>query len=291
MSIHNESSKTTKSTNNSTMTNKEIREEYFKQLRSWLTTVNNYQCYYNLFQQELLKNNYQPNSVNPTGDSRDIPTVIPETEIETETETTAESTQFVGIRCQIPSLWKRFGAECIDFILLSIIKFFVAYFVVDSVTDFDFFKYNTMFMQDDFNVDYSTAVEVTSELLFLEITHRMIVCVYEIYWLQGGTLFHGGATVGKILLDLTVVRCDKLFHIRGQADEIIAVSPGGDLGWKRATFRSITKNLFFAFLFPLPFITAAANENRCAYDVLCGSMVVEVVQPLSCEISELIPIT
>lgn len=35
-------------------------------------------------------------------------------------------------------------------------------------------------MQDDFNVDYSTAVEMTSELFFLEVTHRIIVCVYEV---------------------------------------------------------------------------------------------------------------
>lgn len=92
------------------------------------------------------------------------------------------------------------------------------------------------------------------------------------------------------MLNLTVVRTDKLYHIRNQPAEIIALTPGGDLGWRRAALRSITKNLFFAFLFPLPFITAAANENRCAYDVLCGSMVVELVQPLRCELSELIPI-
>jgi len=35
-------------------------------------------------------------------------------------------------------------------------------------------------MQDDFNVDYSTAVEMTSELFFLEITHRVVVCLYEV---------------------------------------------------------------------------------------------------------------
>jgi len=113
---------------------------------------------------------------------------------------------------------------------------------------------------------------------------------FQIYCLQGSTVFQGGATVGKTLLDLTVVRADKLFNIRGQPTDVIALIPGGDIGWRRAALRSITKNLFFAFLFPLPFITAAANQNRCAYDVLCGTMVVEVIQPLRCEQSELIPI-
>lgn len=110
------------------------------------------------------------------------------------------------------------------------------------------------------------------------------------YLLQGNTLFHGSATIGKILLDLTVVRADKLYHIRGQPLDVVVVSPGDYLGWKRATLRSIAKNLLFAFLFPLPFVAAAANQNRSAYDVLCGSMVVEIVQPLRCEESDLIPI-
>jgi len=274
-----------KDTKNDKMTNKEIREEYFKQLRSWLTTVNSYQCYYNKLQRESLQNDRRRvTTKNPTAAiATGMPNVTPEAP-------TAGPVQFVGIRCQIPSLWKRFGAEFIDFILLSLIKFVVAYFIVDSIIDIDFTKYNSIFLQDDFNVDYTTAVEMTSELFFLEVTHRIVVCVYEIYWLQGGTLFQGGATVGKILLNLTVVRADKLFHIRGQPIDVIALTPGGDLGWKRAALRSITKNLFFAFLFPLPFITAAANQNRCAYDVLCGSMVVEVIQPLRCEQSELIPI-
>ncbi|XP_015364432.1 PREDICTED: uncharacterized protein LOC107162166 [Diuraphis noxia] len=120
--------------------------------------------------------------------------------------------------------------------------------------------------------------------------HRMIVCAYETCFLQGRTVFQGGATVGKTLLALTVVRADKLFNIRGQQSDVVALIPGGDIGWERAARRSITKNLVFAFLFPLPFITAAANQNRCAYDVLCGTMVVEVIQPLKCDQSELIPI-
>jgi len=42
----------------------------------------------------------------------------------------------------------------------------------------DFAKYNNIFTRDD--VDYTTAVEVTSELLFIEVTHRIIVCLYEV---------------------------------------------------------------------------------------------------------------
>ncbi|XP_060868832.1 protein FAM8A1-like [Metopolophium dirhodum] len=278
-----DSLKPSKDTDNSKLTIKEIREEYFNQLRSWLNTVNSYQCYYNKLQRESFQNNYQQVLKNPNEVPKVVPNVVRETPA-------VERNQFVGIRCQIPSLWKRFGAEFIDFLLLSLVKFLIAYFIVDSILEIDFTKYNSIFTRDDYNVDYTTAVEMTSELFFIEVTHRIIVCVYEIYCLQGSTIFQGGATVGKTLLDLTVVRADKLFNIRGQPTDVIALIPGGDIGWKRAALRSITKNLFFAFLFPLPFITAAANQNRCAYDVLCGTMVVEVIQPLRCEQSELIPI-
>lgn len=36
-------------------------------------------------------------------------------------------------------------------------------------------------MLDDFNVDYTTAVEMTSELFALEVTHRLVVCIYEVF--------------------------------------------------------------------------------------------------------------
>ncbi|XP_025196320.1 protein FAM8A1-like [Melanaphis sacchari] len=263
------------------LTNKEAREEYFDQLRLWLNTVNSYHCYYNKLQQEFLQKNYQQ----VLKKSNEVPKVVPNAVPVTPT---VERDQFVGMKCQIPSLWRRFGAELIDFLILSFIKFVIAYFLVDSILEIDFTKYNSIFSRDD--VDYTSTLEMTSELLFIEITHRIIVCLYEICCLQGSTIFQGGATVGKTLLDITVVRADKLFSIRGQPAEVIALIPGGDIGWKRATLRSITKNLFFAFLFPLPFITAAANQNRCAYDVLCGTMVVEFIQPFKCEQSDLIPI-
>lgn len=79
-----------KITESSKMSNKEIREEYFNQLCSWLTTVNGYQCFYNKLQQESLKNNYQQISKTSSEGSRELPDVRPEA-------TTAGPSQFVGI--------------------------------------------------------------------------------------------------------------------------------------------------------------------------------------------------
>lgn len=79
---------TPKDTQNSKMTNKEIREEYFNQLRSWLSTVNIYQCYYNKIQQESFQNNYQVLK-NPIEITKNVPNV-------SETPTVGPN-QFVGM--------------------------------------------------------------------------------------------------------------------------------------------------------------------------------------------------
>lgn len=86
--------KPSKDTNNSKLTNKEIREEYFNQLRSWLNTVNSYQCYYNKFQRESFQNNYRQVSKNPN----EVPKVVPNVTPNVVRETPAvERNQFVGM--------------------------------------------------------------------------------------------------------------------------------------------------------------------------------------------------
>lgn len=81
-----------KDTENSKMTSKERREKYFIQLRSWLHTVNSYECYYNKLRQEIHRKKYVKVSKNPTTteEPREVPNVVPET-------TTVEPTQFVGM--------------------------------------------------------------------------------------------------------------------------------------------------------------------------------------------------
>lgn len=88
---NNDSPKDTDDKSNTKITNKEIREEYFNKLRSWLTTVNSYECYYNKLQQELLQNNYQQFL---KGSSTEVPRDISNDSSETPT---VGSNQFEGI--------------------------------------------------------------------------------------------------------------------------------------------------------------------------------------------------
>lgn len=77
-----------KNIRNAKVTNKDIRENYFNQLRSWLITVNNYQCYYNKLQQDSLQK-LQKVSKNTT----EVPREVPNSTI----ETSSDSNQFVGM--------------------------------------------------------------------------------------------------------------------------------------------------------------------------------------------------
>ncbi|XP_025207567.1 protein FAM8A1 [Melanaphis sacchari] len=267
-----------KDSKNTQLTNKEAREEYFDKLRLWLTTVNSYQLYYNKLQQESLQKYY--NEV--LKKANEVPKVVPDAIPETPS---VELNQFTGMKCKIPSLWKRFGAEFVDFVILSFFKFLIAYILLGSILEVDLAKLNLVIIRED--VD-AAAAEISSELLLIELTHRSMVCLYEVCCLQGNTIYQGKATIGKILFNITVVRADKLFSIRGQPADVIALIPGSNIGWKRAIIRSFVKNLFYTFLFPLPFITAEANQNRCAYDVLSGAIVVEAIEPFKCEQSEVI---
>lgn len=86
------------STKNTKKSNKEIREEYFNKLRSWLSTVNNYQCYYNKLQQDLIKKKNKQVSKNPTAIPKVVPNNVPETP-------NIGSTQFVGMFCLFIDLY------------------------------------------------------------------------------------------------------------------------------------------------------------------------------------------
>ena len=61
------------------------------------------------------------------------------------------------------------------------------------------------------DLDLQTALEFTSDFAFLEMIHRLIVCVFEALCLHRSTGSHpGGATPGKLLLGLRVVSCTQV---------------------------------------------------------------------------------
>ncbi|CAG9137012.1 unnamed protein product [Plutella xylostella] len=184
------------------------REAYFQALRLWIQQAQLYQnistCfpYYILTFQglqnsqssfPLLNNNYQfqgqqwqfPLPNNP-------PRNAPENrhDVLSPAEVIA---RHGGYEYVIPPLYKRLLAEFIDFVLLFILKLLVTFIAVDMFDIIDLEKFDIYKIGENFD-DYKLAIEITSEILFLEIIYRALVCVYEASCLCSSAGRAGGAT-------------------------------------------------------------------------------------------------
>ncbi|CAL1270508.1 unnamed protein product [Larinioides sclopetarius] len=179
--------------------------------------------------------------------------------------------QSLGSTFLIPSLFKRLMAEAIDFCILLILKVMITYIAVDFFDLVNLDKYDFDFIKND-KLDYQTAMEVTSEILTLEIIHRFVVCIFEALFTQRGILGAGGATPGKTIMRLRVVTCESIVQLDSNT---VRVYPAGDLGFGWALVRAFIKNFSYAFIFPICCTMYFFQHNRTAYDHICGSVVVE----------------
>ncbi|XP_392534.3 protein FAM8A1 [Apis mellifera] len=180
-----------------------------------------------------------------------------------------------GFEYRIPPIWKRFAAEFIDSTMLFLLKFSITFFAIDV---FDFIDIDDLdLVRANLRIDYKMALEMTYGILVLEIIHRVIVCIFEAFWLQHGVNGRiGGATPGKSMMGLRVVQCRSVTPVdRPDDPDVVLVSPGTDLGLPLAIGRSIVKNMILAFLFPICFALFFFRFNRTVYDLLCNSIVVE----------------
>ncbi|XP_020289306.1 protein FAM8A1 isoform X1 [Pseudomyrmex gracilis] len=180
-----------------------------------------------------------------------------------------------GYEYRIPPLWKRFAAEFIDSIMLFLLKLSITFIAIDI---FDFIDIEDLdLLQTNLRIDYNMALNMTYGILILEMIHRMIVCIFEAFWLHHGVYgFIGGATPGKYMMGLRVVQCRSVTPVdRPNEPNVVLVSPGTDLGLPLALGRSVVKNLVLAFLFPICFSLFFFKFNRTGYDLICNSIVVE----------------
>lgn len=181
-----------------------------------------------------------------------------------------------GVEYRIPPLWKRFVAEFLDFLILLFWKFAVTLVAVDVFDFIDVDKYDLDVLRQHAKIDYYMALEMTSEILLLEMIHRIVVCLFEAFWLQRGTDGHaGGATPGKLVMGIRVVVCTKVTHTEGRPVDVVTVYPGTDLGFGWAFARAFAKSMILALLFPVCFVLFFFRHNRTGYDIMCRTIVVE----------------
>ncbi|KAI8438907.1 hypothetical protein MSG28_011236 [Choristoneura fumiferana] len=266
------------------------REAYFVALRVWIQQARTYQNLSSCFPYymmgfrgpypaqrnvPLLNNNYQFQGQQYPFQVPNPPRNAPVNPPQLETLTPAEViSRHGGYEYVIPALYKRLAAEFIDFMLLFILKLIVTFIAVDmfeliDLDKFDFYKFSEHYD------DYKYAMELTSEILFLEVIYRILVCIFEAFCLSGSVGRTGGATPGKALLGLRVVTASAVVPVEGRPRETVLLYPGRPLSFMLALVRSLMKNFLISLLFPLCVVLFVFRHNRTGYDLLCGVIVVE----------------
>ncbi|XP_015587868.1 protein FAM8A1 isoform X2 [Cephus cinctus] len=276
----------------------EERAEYFKKLEKWLQEAYAWQSvvamfpYYVMSSQLLNRTpgvtpfppqvppnagaatatNNDPNNVNATNRQNNVPL---RQGGQQEPRGPFRPPGVEGFEYRIPPIWKRFVAEFIDSMVLFIAKFLMSLF--NEFYELSIEQYDLDQFQKNLRFDYIMALEMTSELLILELIHRIMVCIFETFFLYRGLNGRiGGATPGKLVMGLRVVQCRSITPIeRPDGSDVVLVSPGTDLGLPLAIGRSVVKNLIIALLFPICFALFFFRFNRTGYDLVCNSIVVE----------------
>uniref|UniRef100_A0A336L1Z6 CSON002636 protein n=1 Tax=Culicoides sonorensis TaxID=179676 RepID=A0A336L1Z6_CULSO len=193
-----------------------------------------------------------------------------------------------GYLYKISPLWKRLLAEIIDIFILFIIKLMITFALVDIFDINLSIDWDLTNLKSSLEDDYTEILNFTSELLVLEIVTKLAVCIYEAVWTATGRAPNviGGATPGKMLLGIRILYVEAVQVIEpirpGQNTNQpmkALLWPAQNLGIQRALFRSLFKNLFITFLFPICFFAFLYRNNRTIYDCLTKTVVVEQQPP------------
>ncbi|XP_043073156.1 protein FAM8A1 isoform X2 [Puntigrus tetrazona] len=173
--------------------------------------------------------------------------------------------QPAGREYTIPSPLRRFLAETVDFFILFCVKATVVLWIMHLSGMRDISKFMMQFIVEE--IDENTSLEDLQKMMVVALAYRVLVCVYEIICIWGA----GGATPGKFLLGLRVVRCDTTVLV--QPNRVLVV-PASSVNLSASTVRALNKNFSIAFLFPIFITLLFFQHNRTVYDVVAGTIVV-----------------
>jgi len=185
---------------------------------------------------------------------------------------------------KIPPIWKRCMAEFIDFMALFVIKLIVTFVAVDTFELIDLEDFMSRYdsslvtLAAGKELDMAAALDLTSDIVFLEMIHRLVVCIFEAVCTYRGTAGSpGGATPGKLVMGLRIFKCDRLTVTNDP--QYVQITPGTDLGIFWASVRACLKSFALAVMFPISITFFFLPYNRTLYDVMSHSIVVEVENP------------
>lgn len=170
-------------------------------------------------------------------------------------------------RLKVASMWRRFLAEVVDFILLHIFKILIVFFLSNQFNLIDENRLTLTYMIS--NLLYDETFSFPMELLCIELIYLVASIGFETFCLA-----RYGATPGKRLLRLRVLKCD---HLQIQDNGDVTIDPGTMLNSGAAFTRSSFKSLMSTFLFPAVLIALYTSQNRqTSYDMAANAVVVEL---------------
>jgi len=199
-------------------------------------------------------------------------------------EVLARNTQLYWREFRVAPLWKRFVAEAIDFIILFLLKLAVTFVAVDwfELLDIDSLlvrhdKSSLLAATASGDLDLLTAMEATYDILLLETIHKILVCVFETLCTHRGTRRRpGGATPGKLIVGIRIYHFEQIVSTAEQG--VVQIVPANDLGFYRASIRSVVKNIASTFVFPSWLTIFLSPHYRAVHDVMSKTIVLEVPQ-------------
>ncbi|XP_046822890.1 protein FAM8A1 [Vespa crabro] len=275
----------------SKMSSAEERSEYFRKLEKWLQEAYAWQSVAAMFPYYMMSNQVLNPLSGATPFGPSVPTMTSAQRVTVtppqqqndlrrqrgpqEPAALFQPAEAEGFEFRIPPVWKRLAAEFIDSAMLFLLRISISFVIIDF---FDFIGLeDSEILQTNLPIDYKMTIEVTYGTILLEIINRIIVCIFEAFWLQRGMNGRiGGTTPGKSIMGLRVVQCRSVVPAeRADDPDMVYVQPGTDLGFPLAFGRAVIKTLILSSVFPICFGVFFFRFNRTGYDLICSSIVIE----------------
>ncbi|CAD5211359.1 unnamed protein product [Bursaphelenchus xylophilus] len=182
-----------------------------------------------------------------------------------------QSSTVVVEECDIASSSRRIFAELTDFVLLLLLKMVIVYVLVDlELLDLDHLE-----RLISSTTDLDTLIKLTRGLFYAELISKLFSSLFEAFCITYG--FYGtpqGCTPGKNLLGLQVVQYQEITEIPNRPNRVRVVrAPYVSL--KNSLIRSIFKNMFTNFFFPINIFCYGFSHNRSVYDFAAKTLVIQ----------------
>ncbi|CAF1154480.1 unnamed protein product [Rotaria sordida] len=169
-------------------------------------------------------------------------------------------------RLKVASIWRRFLAEAIDFILLHAFKILIIFILSNYLHLIDASRLTLNYMIS--SLIYDETLSFPIELICVELAYLIGSIAFESFCLT-----RYGATPGKRIFRLRVLKCD---HLQIQENGDVTIEPGTILDSAAALTRSSFKTLMSTFLFPAIIVALLTSQNRqTSYDMAANTVVVE----------------